>query len=130
MKHSLSLSLLFVSRMAVALTILFVALPTADAWGPEAASSVETQDLFSAAASVPGVRFVHTATAANITGNWTYIDHPLTNENPNAIVLATQNWNPGGAVGTYNNHPIGVWYASGAKKWAVFNQDLAAIPLC
>ena len=128
MKHSLSLSLLFVSRMAVALAILFVALPTADAWGPEAASSVETQYLFSAAASVPGVRFVHTATAANIVSNWTYIDHPLTNDNPNAIVFVTPNWNPGGTSGKYNDHPIGVWYSSGEKKWAIFNQDLAAMP--
>ncbi len=52
--------------------------------------------------------FVHTATAANIAGHYTYIDHPLTNENPNAIVLVTQNWNPGGGSGTYNDHPIGV----------------------
>ena len=73
--------------------------------------------------------FVHAATAANITENWTYIDHPLTNDNPNAIVLVTQNWNPGGTGGTYNNHPIGVWYAHGTKKWAVFNQDLAAMPV-
>ena len=72
--------------------------------------------------------FVHTATAANITSNWSYIDHSLTNENPNAIVLVTQNWNPGGVGGTYNNHPIGVWYSGGAKKWAVFNQDLASMP--
>jgi hypothetical protein len=73
--------------------------------------------------------FVHTATAANITLNYTLIDHALTNETPNAIVLATQNWNPGGVSGTYNDHPIGVWYSNSAQKWSIFNQDtLASMP--
>jgi len=79
-------------------------------------------------ATTDSAAFVHTATAANISGNWTPIDHPLTNDNPNAIVLVTQNWNPGGVGSTYNNHPIGVWYSGGAKKWAIFNQDLASMP--
>ena len=48
-------------------------------------------DLASAAASVPGARFVHVATTANISGSSTYIDHPLTNGNSNAILLVTQN---------------------------------------
>jgi len=79
-------------------------------------------------ATTDSAAFVHTARAANIAGHYTYIDHPLTNENPNAIVLVTQNWNPGGVGGTYNDHSIGVWYSSAAKKWAVFNQDFAAMP--
>ena len=92
-------------------------------------SNPETQDLASLAASVPGVRFVHTATVGNSSGNSTFIDHPLTNEKPNAIVLVTQNWNPGGIGGTYNDHPIGVWYSNFTKKWAIFNQDLASMPV-
>jgi hypothetical protein len=128
MKHKTSFSLAFVSRVVIALTILFVALPVVGARSPESASVVETRDLFSAAASVPGARFVHTATAANTSGNHTYIDHPLTNNNPNAIVLVTPNWNPGGVGSTYNNHPIGVYYSGGEQKWAVFNQDLASMP--
>ena len=72
---------------------------------------------------------VHMAMVANTSGHITFIDHPLTNENPNAIVLVTQNWNPGGGkIGVYNNHAIGVYYASGAQKWAVFNQDFAGMP--
>ena len=73
--------------------------------------------------------FVHTATAANISGNYTVIDHPLINGNPNAIVFVTQNWNPGNVGGTYNNHNIGIWYSSSQQKWAIFNQDLAAMPV-
>ncbi len=77
----------------------------------------------------PGTHvFVHTATSGNISGNSTYLNHSLLNGNPNAIVLVTQNFNPGGVGGTYNNHAIGVWYNISQSKWAIFNQDLAAMP--
>jgi hypothetical protein len=85
------------------------------------------QPLTIPAASSLGVQFVHVATAANINSNWTTIDHPLTNGKPNAIVLVTPNWNPGSVGGTYDKHPIGVWYTAG--KWAIFNQDMAAMPV-
>jgi hypothetical protein len=78
---------------------------------------------------IPGsasTAFVHTATSSNITSNWTVIDNPLTNDKPDAIVMVTQNWNPGGVAGIYNDHSIGVWYDG--SKWAIFNQDLAAMP--
>jgi hypothetical protein len=79
-------------------------------------------------AAATGV-LVHTATAGNIVNNWTYIDHPLTNNNPDALLFITQNWNPGGTGGTYNDHPVGVWYSDTAHKWAIFNQDSAAMPV-
>ncbi|MBU0492143.1 MAG: hypothetical protein KKA73_23130 [Chloroflexi bacterium] len=138
MKHNAPFNPVFVSRIAVVLAILFVALPfdiapsrpVVGARGPESTSSIETRDLFSAAASVPGARFVHTTTAANTSGNYTYIDHPLTNNNPNAIVLVTQNWNPGGVGNQYNNYPIGVWYSSSEQKWSIFNQNnTSAMPI-
>jgi len=73
--------------------------------------------------------FVHTATDDNSAGSRTYINHTLANENPNAIIFVTQNWNPGGAgIGVYNDHPIGVYYFSGAQKWGIFNQDAADMP--
>ena len=71
---------------------------------------------------------IHTAVPANTTGAWTSIDHPLTNNNPNAIVSITQNWNPGGVGGTYNDHTVGVMYQDGIAKWTVFNQDGAPMP--
>ena len=74
-------------------------------------------------------QFVVTASAANITDNWVVIDSSLTNNNPNAIVFATSNWNPGGSGGTYDNHNIGVWYYASVGKWAVYNQDRAAMPV-
>jgi hypothetical protein len=72
--------------------------------------------------------FVHQATAGNINGHWTYIDNPLTNDNPNALLFVTQNWNPGGTGGMYNDRPIGVWYDIGVQKWAIFNEDFGSMP--
>jgi len=72
--------------------------------------------------------FFHEATAANTSGNYTLIDNPLTNNNPNATVFVTQNWNPPGEAGVYNVHVVGMWYSIIQQKWSVFNQDSAALP--
>lgn len=77
-----------------------------------------------AAADVPF--FVHRATPQNVMRNWTVIDSRFTNGEPNAILIVTPNWNPGGAGGVYDNHAIGVWYTDG--HWAIFNQDLVPMP--
>ena len=45
--------------------------------------------------------FVHTAAADNIVAHWTVISHPELDGNPDAILLVTQNWNPGGIGGTH-----------------------------
>ena len=71
--------------------------------------------------------FVHFVTPENISDTFpctTYVDHPLANGNPNAILFATHNWNPLGTPsndGKFNNHPIGVWYDEGPQRWAIFN---------
>lgn len=70
--------------------------------------------------------FTHTATVFNIAANATIFDHPALNDNPSAAPLVTQNWNPGGGIGVYNNHPIAVYY--NGTKWGVFNQDGALMP--
>jgi hypothetical protein len=106
------------------------ALPLVAAQRPPRAPEPRTLDI--PALTIPptsslGVQFVHVATAANSAGDYTIIDHPLTNGNPNAIILVTPNWNPGGVGSIYDNHPIGVYYASG--KWRIFNQDIAAMPV-
>ena len=68
--------------------------------------------------------FIHAAAAANVVSNGTYIDNPLTNNRPDAILLVTPNWNPGGiSTGTDHNHPIGVYYDARVGKWKIFNQD-------
>src|SRR5918997_194693 len=72
--------------------------------------------------------FVHRAAPENIAGNSTYLDSPRINDDPNVVLYVTQNWNPGGAGGTYNEHPIGVWYDPSLQRWAIFNQDREAMP--
>lgn len=70
---------------------------------------------------------VHRATPDNILDNSTYIDHPASNGNPDAVILVTQAQSP--ADTPANAHPIGVWYDENrGGRWAIFNEDLAAMP--
>ena len=71
--------------------------------------------------------FVHRATLENTFANGTYLDNPLTNGNPEAVLSVTQNWNPGGGAGVYNDHPIAVTYDSDRDRWFVYNADSARI---
>ena len=71
--------------------------------------------------------FVQKATSGNIIGATTTIDHPFLNNNPNALVYVTQNWNPGGGSGTYNTAIVGTYYNTAQNKWSVFNEDMAAM---
>ena|GEM_PF-1021664 len=72
--------------------------------------------------------FVHRAASGNINENSTYMDDPLINGDPEAQLLITRNWNPGGEGGEYNDHPIGVWYDSGRERWAIYNEDREPMP--
>jgi hypothetical protein len=71
--------------------------------------------------------FVHRNTASNDIGDFSLINNAGTNNHPNAQIQVTQNWDPGGVGGTYNNHTVGVWYDKSAKKWAIFNEDGATM---
>jgi hypothetical protein len=62
--------------------------------------------------------FVHTATAANITGATTALDNPELNGNPNAKVMFCQR---GG--GAENDNPTGIYYNTATSKWAIFNEN-------
>jgi len=72
--------------------------------------------------------FVHRAAFPNTVGNATYLDNPLTNGETGAEVSVTQNWNPGGGGGVYNDHPVGVLYDEDVEKWFVYNEDGARMP--
>ena len=73
-------------------------------------------------------RFVHHSTPENTSGDSTFLDHPLVNGKPEVALTVTQNWNPGGGRGVYNNHPVGVRYDAGRKRWAIHNKDGSEIP--
>jgi hypothetical protein len=67
--------------------------------------------------------YVHTASAANILGNVSTLDHPELNNRPNALPIVTQHWDPEhDGTGIYNNASIGVWYDGTVSRWKVFNQ--------
>ncbi len=72
-----------------------------------------------------GVSFVHTASAENSRGDYTYLSHPRLDGNPDAVVLAEPPSERGGAAYGRN---VGVWYEPERRRWAIFNQDLAAVP--
>jgi hypothetical protein len=73
--------------------------------------------------------FIHHAEPDNTLGNITYLDDPLANGRPDAVLSVTQNWNPGGGGGgVYNNHPIDVVYDKRVEQWAIYNQDSRRIP--
>ncbi len=79
---------------------------------------------------VPGgpEKIVHRAESGNIDETSTYLDDPLVNGKPGAILSVTQNWNPGGGSGTYNDHPVDVRYDTGRQQWAIYNTDDSAMP--
>ena len=72
--------------------------------------------------------FVHHAELLNTVGNYTYLDDRLTNGEPDAVLSVTQNWNPGGGRGVYNDHPVVAVYDAQVEQWAVYNRDGASIP--
>ena len=67
--------------------------------------------------------FVQTATTANTLGGATYINSTLTNGLPNAQILITPNYDPGGKNGVLNDHPVGAYYNRTLKEWGVLNED-------
>ena len=73
-------------------------------------------------------KFVHHADLLNTAGNYTYLDDRLTNGEPEVVPSVTQNWNPGGGRGVYNNHPVDAQYDAKLRKWAIYNRDGAQMP--
>ena len=71
---------------------------------------------------------VHYAKRDNTVGNRTYLNNPLIVDEPDALLTVTQNWNPGGGRGVYNDHPIDVLYEADIRKWAIYNRDGAPMP--
>ena len=82
--------------------------------------------------------FIHRATANNIWLGMTIIDHPLCNGDPNAILIVTQNFSPGGRTVTglgVMTMAVGVLYTGGDSsfpawfrgRWAIVNLTMASM---
>jgi hypothetical protein len=91
-------------------------------------SAVPAGSTFEVVVPATSTGFVHQADPANSAGSYTYLDSRLTNGQPDAVLQVTQNWNPGGGSGVYNNHPTGVIYDSRQNQWAIYNRDGARLP--
>jgi hypothetical protein len=91
-------------------------------------SAVPAGSTFEVVVPATSAGFVHQTDPANTAGNYTYLDSRLTNAQPDAVLQVTQNWNPGGGSGVYNNHPTGVIYDSRLNQWAIYNRDGARLP--
>lgn len=65
------------------------------------------------------------------TGYISFINDPKLNNNPSAILLVTQDLNPGSAQYNpiVNPHQIGIWYDSLIGEWTIYNEDKSPIPL-
>ena len=64
---------------------------------------------------------LHTAIPTSIQGSTTKIDHPALNNNPNAIIYVTQNYNGNGASGVYNANQVSTYY--NGTQWTIYNED-------
>ena len=69
--------------------------------------------------------FVQITTTDNVFGDSSYIDNPICNDDPNAILIITPNWNPGNSGGAYSTEVVGVWYDG--LGWALFNESTDAM---
>jgi hypothetical protein len=68
--------------------------------------------------TVNGVGFTHTVTSANSSNNWSLIDDPALNNNPNAIFFITKVLNDV----VYDSAHVGIWYSTFDGKWSVYNE--------
>ncbi len=67
---------------------------------------------------------LHTASSTNSAFNTTTLDHPQLNDQPGAIPIVTQHYQPPSVGPAYNNTSVGVWYddSTSPGRWKVFNQ--------
>ncbi|PVW14321.1 T9SS type A sorting domain-containing protein [Marixanthomonas spongiae] len=71
--------------------------------------------------------FKHTATAGNISSNYTLIDHPSLNGKPEAYPVITHNWgSSGNSSNVIVDHTLGVWY--NGTNWTIYTEDSSPMP--
>ncbi|HEY6063748.1 MAG TPA: hypothetical protein VIV35_09075, partial [Chitinophagaceae bacterium] len=67
-------------------------------------------------------KIIYTSDEKNISSNSAFLSDGELNNNPKAIIIVEADANARAA----NPHPVGVWYTG--SQWAIFNQDMAAMP--
>ncbi len=72
-------------------------------------------------------RFTHQSTVGNITSNYTILDHPSLNNNPDAAFVFSHYWGVNGASSEVNiDKVLSVWYTG--TRWAIYTEDSSAMP--
>ncbi len=81
--------------------------------------------------AIPGAsttRFTHTATTDNIVANYTLIDHPELNNNPDATFLFLHYFGVGGIDSNVHlNATTGIWF--NGIQWAIFTEGFEEMPV-
>jgi hypothetical protein len=78
--------------------------------------------------------FVHVASEVNTRGNQTVIDHPMTNDNPHAILIITRcetlffHQQDDGLISPPHAESFSVAYSSRAAKWSIHQPAGSGIP--
>jgi hypothetical protein len=89
----------------------------------ELATSIPVGSSYNVAVpNVNGTSFKHIAASSTIVNNWTVLNNASSNNNANALVFVTRDYNASG--NSYNNKTRGVWYSAG--KWNIYNEDISA----
>lgn len=94
----------------------------------EDASTIQFGDAFMVAinggVSVP---YRHAATAGTISGNYTIINHPTLNGNPDAKFVFMHNWGESGQPSNVIvNKILGAWYTG--SNWSIYTEDGSNFP--
>ncbi|MFZ1772122.1 MAG: choice-of-anchor Q domain-containing protein, partial [Caldilinea sp.] len=110
-----------------------VRLNVGEAWTGEGAPGVETiqESTLPAPDPVPGPSasaFVHVAYAGDALAAGTTLDHPLVNDNPDALVFATQDVTAAGDAAAAYSIPVGVAYQPDRNRWSLVSRD-ASTPI-
>ncbi|MCO5212373.1 MAG: hypothetical protein M9936_21960 [Caldilinea sp.] len=111
-----------------------VRLTVGEEWTGEGAPVVETiqESTLPAPEAVPGPSasaFAHVAQEGETLAAGTTLDHPLVNDNPDALVFATQDVTAAGADAATYSMPVGVAYQPDLNRWSLVSQDgSTAIP--
>ncbi len=71
----------------------------------------------------------HVATSSNTRLNYSYFSILNGDNTPEMGLIVTQNYNPRGRGGAYNNHAVGLFYKADIGRWAVYNEDLTPMPI-
>src|SRR5262249_44156977 len=95
-------------------------------FAPDGAPFVSGTPFFVLRAGPTNIAFQHLTSSANTFGDFTVLDNPAINGNPNALILVNQNFGSGLSSGD-SASPVYVRYDSEFGRWEIVNLDGASM---